>query len=319
MSESSERFSSALLTHPEAARNAHRSRASSLHRASKEQTLEAGLYLVSTPIGNLEDITLRSLRVLHRADKILCEDTRIARKLLSAYGIAGGARLTKYNEQSDARTRRRILEILGKDKAVALVSDAGTPLVSDPGFKLVRAVIGEGLAVIPIPGASALLPALQVSGLPFERFFFAGFAPRTSAARRRFVLQLRAVPGALVVFESPRRLGSLLIDLAQILGSRTAAVACELTKRFFKVFRGVLPDLASDIGKQTTWKGEVVIVIEALRDRLRCSADELDLLLRRTLPEEGLKSASHAVSVASGWPRREVYVRALALRKQVVE
>lgn len=211
--------------------------------ALDDAPLAPGLYVVATPIGNLRDITLRALDVLHAADLVLAEDTRVAGKLLSAYGLS--ARLERYDEHGAERTRPKAMAALAEGKRVALVSDAGTPLVSDPGYRLVKAAAEVGFPVFPIPGASALLAGLSVAGLPTDRFLFAGFPPPKSAARRTFLEELAGLRATLVFFEGGSRLAASLADMAAVLGDREAVVCRELTKLYETVIRGRLSDRKS--------------------------------------------------------------------------
>jgi 16S rRNA (cytidine1402-2'-O)-methyltransferase len=268
---------------------------------------------VATPIGNLADISLRALDVLARADRVACEDTRTTRKLLAAHGIK--ARLTSYHEYNAARVRPRIIEQLKYGKAVALVSDAGTPLISDPGYKLVQAAIGSGLAVTAVPGASAGLAALIVSGLPSDRFFFAGFLPAKATALRRALVELAPLVASLVIYESARRLPAALRDMAEALGPRPAAVARELTKLHEEVRRGTLPELADHYEETGPPKGEVVVVIAPPDQggRTTLDAEGLDARLRAALARVSLREAVLQVVKETGLPRKRVYTRALEL------
>lgn len=275
--------------------------------------LAPGLYLVATPIGNLADISLRALDVLAKADLVACEDTRTTRKLLSAHGIK--AALTSYHEHNAARVRPRLMEHLEYGKAVALVSDAGTPLVSDPGYRLVEAAIASDIAVIAIPGASAGLAALTVSGLPTDRFFFAGFLPAKAAARRRALGELAAVEASLVIYESARRLPAALADMAEVLGPRQGAVARELTKLYEEVRRGTLSDLADHYAGAGPPKGEVVVVVGPPErgGGATLAAQDLDAKLAAALGRASLRDAVAAVAAETGLPRKRVYARALEL------
>ena len=232
----------------------------------QNQTLAPGLYFVATPIGSARDITLRALDVLRAADMLVAEDTRNTRRLLQIHGIAlGGRPLVSYHDHNAARQRPRILQALREGRSVACVSDAGTPLVADPGFALARAAIAEDLPVTAVPGPSALLAALTVAGLPTDRFFFAGFLAVRGRARQDALKDLTTVPGTLVLFENPRRVRETLIDLGQTLGEmRQAALCRELTKRFEEVLRGSLAELADRVGT-TPLRGEVVIVVGPAR------------------------------------------------------
>lgn len=276
--------------------------------------LPGGLYLVATPIGNLGDITLRALQVLAGADLIACEDTRVTRKLTAHYSIA--TRLTPYHEHNAAQARPHLLERLAEGAAIALASDAGTPLVSDPGYKLVRAAQQAGAAVVPIPGASAVLAALVASGLPTDRFCFAGFLPVKQAARRSHIAEIARIPATLVLFETGPRLANALADLAAGLGTRSATVGRELTKLHEEITTGNLVALAQDYGARLPPRGEIVIVIAPPGPEAeQPSGDELDRLLRAALGRTSVKEAVSEVAAATGEPRRAVYQRALALAK----
>jgi 16S rRNA (cytidine1402-2'-O)-methyltransferase len=274
----------------------------------------AGLHLVATPIGNLGDITLRALQTLASVDLIACEDTRITRRLTERYGIT--AELSPYHEHNAATARPKILERLAKGGSVALVSDAGTPLVSDPGFKLVREACAAGHAVHALPGPSSVLAALSVAGLPTDRFFFEGFLPPKSAARRTRLSELARIDATLVLFESGNRVEDALADLADIMGAREAAICRELTKLHEEVTRAKLSELAEGADRRET-RGEFVLVIgPPPRNADVLTADALDKLLREALVHHSVKDAvAHAVEL-SGRPRREVYARALEIARQ---
>jgi 16S rRNA (cytidine1402-2'-O)-methyltransferase len=274
--------------------------------------LAGGLYLVATPIGNLGDISLRALETLAAADVIACEDSRVTRKLTEHYGIA--TQLTPYHEHNAAEARPRLLARLAEGQSVALVSDAGTPLISDPGYKLVRAACAAGHAVIAVPGASAVLTALSAAGLPTDRFFFEGFLPPSQAARQRRIAALASIPATLVLFESGPRLPAALADIASTLGSRDAAICRELTKLHEEIRRGPLDKLARHYAAGGETRGEIVIVVAPPRGDGK-NADDIDELLRRALARVSVKDAVGEVAFATGRPRREVYQRALALAK----
>jgi 16S rRNA (cytidine1402-2'-O)-methyltransferase len=276
-----------------------------------ETPLAPGLYVVATPIGNLRDITLRALDVLAAADLVLAEDTRVAGKLLQAYGLS--AKLERYDEHGAERTRPKAMAALAQGKAVALVSDAGTPLVSDPGYKLVREAAAEGYAVIPIPGPSALLAGLSAAGLPTDRFLFAGFPPPKSAARRTFLEELAPIRATLVFFEGGSRLAPSLADMAAVLGGEREAVVCrELTKLYETLYRGPLAALAAD-PKLDAPKGEIVILVGPGREA-EASAGEVDTALADALARLRPADAAAEVAKALGLSRREVYQRAMQLR-----
>lgn len=268
-----------------------------------ESSLAPGLYLVATPIGNLGDITLRALSVLARADVVLCEDTRHSRTLLAHFGIATSARA--YHEHNAVRERPRVLEELGQGRRIALISDAGTPLVSDPGWKLARAALDAGHRVEALPGASAALTGLSVAGLPTDAFFFAGFLPPKSGARRARIAELKAVPATLVFFEAPSRVAETLADLSAGLGSRDAAVARELTKLHEEVRRGPLQRLAEEYAGQTL-KGEVVILVGPPQDAPVTDAD-IAARLDTALQQMSLRDAAKAIAEALGVPKSRVY------------
>ncbi|HEX9490514.1 MAG TPA: 16S rRNA (cytidine(1402)-2'-O)-methyltransferase [Stellaceae bacterium] len=270
------------------------------------------MHVVATPIGNAADITLRALAVLRGADAIACEDTRVTAKLLARHGIA--APLLAYHDHNAERMRPLLLERLRQGDAVALVADAGTPLVSDPGFKLVRAAIAEGLPVTTLPGPSAALAALVLSGLPSDRFLFAGFLPPKPAARRRTLAELGVVPATLIFFEGASRLAAALGDMAETLGDRPAAVARELTKLYEEVRRGSLRELAGHYAASGPPRGEVVVVVgPPPAEAPAMTEDALDAQLQAALAGMSLKDASATVAAATGLKRRDVYARALAL------
>ncbi len=269
-----------------------------------------GLYLVATPIGNLGDISLRALELLAAADIIACEDTRVTRKLTERYGIA--TPLMAYHEHNAGEARPKIIARLDEGQVVALVSDAGTPLISDPGYKLVRATVEAGHPVTALPGASAVLGALNVAGLPTDRFFFEGFLPPKHGGRQKRIAELSTIPATLVLFESGPRLAAALADLAQGLGPRQAAVCRELTKLHEEVRRESLVSLAQQYADGAEIRGEIVIVIAPPAEDAG-SADDLDELLRRALARVSVKDAVGEVALATGRSRREVYQRALEL------
>jgi 16S rRNA (cytidine1402-2'-O)-methyltransferase len=274
--------------------------------------LAPGLHVVATPIGNLRDVTLRALEVLAAADLIACEDTRVTRKLTDHYGIA--TPLTPYHDHNAAEARPRLLARLAEGAAIALVSDAGTPLISDPGYKLVRAVRDAGHTVTALPGASAVLAALAVAGLPTDRFFFEGFLPQKSGQRRSRIAELIYLPATLVLYETGPRLAAALTDLADGFGPREAAVCRELTKLHEEVRRGTLARLAQDYAAMDEPRGEIVLVIAPPIEHAQESVD-IDALLRQALSRLSVKEAVGEIAAVTGRPRREVYQRALALSK----
>lgn len=274
--------------------------------------LGVGLYLVATPIGNLGDVTLRGLATLAAADVVACEDTRVTAVLLRRYGIA--AKPVAYHEHNAARQRPRLLAALAEGKSVALVSDAGTPLISDPGYRLAVAAQDAGHAVIAVPGASAVLAALVSSGLPTDTFLFAGFLPPKSSARRKRLAEFRTIPATLVFFESPQRVAASLADIADVLGGdRGAALARELTKAFETVRRGSLSELAAALGSEPPPKGEIVLVI-APPLAAAATEEDADRVLAALLKEKPLGEAAAEAAAITGLKRSDLYRRALAIR-----
>jgi len=279
-----------------------------------DRPLAAGLYLVATPIGNLSDISLRALSILARAPLIAAEDTRHSKKLLSHFGI--DTPLTPYHEHNAERERPKLLARIRSGYAVALISDAGTPLVSDPGYKLVREALDEGLMVTSIPGPSATLAALTSAGLPTDTFLFAGFLPPKSGARQTRLAALNDVPATLILFETAPRLAKALADMAEILGPREAVIARELTKLHETVLRGTLDALAEDLAAQTV-KGEVVVVVAPPRaeeneiDDARILAD-----LKAALETQSFRDAVRGVTEAHGLKRARVYELGLSLTRE---
>ena len=276
-----------------------------------------GLVLVSTPIGNLQDLSPRAIAVLRAADTLLCEDTRVTARLCAVFDITA-TRLTLHDHNEQGRIGQ-VLRLLAEGRRVALVSDAGTPLVSDPGFRLVRAVLAAGLEVAAVPGANAALLALTLSGLPPQPFLFVGFLPPRAAARRVVLTKLRAAERAglaatLLFYEAPHRLAEALADLAEVLGPRPAAVARELTKRFEEVVRATLPELAARYA-ETPPRGEITLVVGPPPEEGPPAEADLDALLRAALEGRSLKEAVAEVTAATGQPRRVVYARALALER----
>lgn len=279
-----------------------------------DDALAPGLYLVATPIGHAQDLTLRARDLLGRVDAVACEDTRVTGKLLAMHGIR--ARLLSYHEHNAERMRPMLLERLRAGQALALVSDAGTPLVSDPGYKLVRDAVAEGLNVTALPGASAVLTALILSALPTDRFLFAGFLPLRESARRTTLAELKDVPATLIWFESGPRLAASLADAAAVLGDRPAAVAREMTKLHEEVRRDGLKALAAHYAEAGAPKGEVVVVAGPPAAAAPPSADAVDAQLRAALRQSGVREAAAAVAAATGLPRRRLYARALALKDE---
>jgi len=278
--------------------------------AARDGNLAPGLYLVATPIGNLRDITLRALDVLGAADVIACEDTRVTARLLTTYAVTTPT--IPYHDHNAARARPAIVKRVAEGQAVALVSDAGTPLISDPGLKLVRACAEEGLAVVAIPGASAMLAGLAVAGLPTDRFLFAGFLPAKSAGRRRALEDLAGVPATLVFYEAANRLPAALADMADVLGPRPAAVARELTKLYEEIARGDLAELAARYAEAGPPKGEVVVVVGP-PEVAEIAGEVVDKRLTAALMRLSVRDASSEVADELGLPRRQLYERALQL------
>jgi 16S rRNA (cytidine1402-2'-O)-methyltransferase len=275
-------------------------------------SIAPGLYLVATPIGNLGDIGLRALAVLAAADVIACEDTRVSRRLIEYYGVA--TPLTPYHEHNAAEARPKLLARLAAGEAVALISDAGTPLISDPGYKLAREVNAAGHPVTAIPGASSVLAALSLSGLPTDRFFFDGFLPAKDAARQKRIKELARIPATLVLFETGPRIAGALADLAGELGPREAAVCRELTKLHEEIRRQPLDTLAQAYANNAEIRGEFVIVVAPPVEQ-PADAEDLDKLLRNALSRVSVKDAVSEVAGVTGASRRDVYQRALALTK----
>lgn len=275
----------------------------------------AGLYLVATPIGNLRDISLRALETLAGADAIACEDTRVTRKLLDHYGIR--TPLTPYHEHNAEAARPKLIARIAAGEAVALVSDAGTPLISDPGYRLVYAAREAGLPVTALPGASSVLAALVSAGLPTDRFFFEGFLPPKSGARRARIGELAHMPATLILFETGPRIAAALSELAAGLGARAAAVCRELTKMHEEVRRGSLSELAGFYEDETAERrGEFVVVVGPPSAEQAPSIDDLDDLIRAALRRVSLKEAVGEVAAATGAKKRVVYQRALTLAKE---
>lgn len=268
-----------------------------------------GLYVVATPIGNLGDITLRALELLKSCDMVVCEDTRVSGKLFSHYGI--GAPLLSYNDHNAAARRPQIMRALQEGKKVALISDAGMPLVSDPGYKLVSEALKAGLHVTTLPGASSVLSALVLSGLPSDRFFFAGFLPARQEARRKELAALAAIPSTLIFFESAQRLSAALAAMQQELGDREAAVVREITKLFEESRRGTLAELAAHYAAHET-KGEVVIVVGQPEEKA-VSTDDMEHALALLLKSHSVKEAAAIMAAQTGRSRKELYTLALGI------
>ncbi len=273
----------------------------------------AGLYLVATPIGTAADITLRALDLLQNADILAAEDTRQARKLMDIHGIAlNGRPLLPYHDHNGASMRPRLLEAVKQGKVVAYVSDAGTPLIADPGYQLAAGAIEAGLPLASAPGASAVLAALSVAGLPTDRFLFAGFAPVKMVARKAFFAEFAAVPATLVFYEAPRRLGDSLSAMLEVFGDRPAAMCRELTKKFEEVTRGSLAELAAHYAEIPAPKGEAVVVVGPPL-KAAATAEAIDAALIEALKHNRVKDAAAEVAAAFDLPRKPLYQRALEL------
>lgn len=275
--------------------------------------LAPALYLVATPIGNLADITLRALETLAAADLLACEDTRVTRVLLDRYGIK--QRPTPYHEHNAAEAGPRLIEALASGRSVALVSDAGTPLVSDPGFRLVAQALEAGIRVVPIPGASAVLAALTASGLPSDAFLFAGFLPVKDGQRRTRLDELKSVPATLVFFESPRRLADTLAAMAGVFGeARAAAVGRELTKAFEEMRTGTLGALAAHYAEAGTPKGEIVICVGPPTAAAETVPEDIDRLLLSLASEMPASKAAAEAARMTGGKKPDLYRRLLELK-----
>ncbi len=275
------------------------------------RAIPPGLHFVSTPIGAARDITLRALDVLAGVDVLVAEDTRTLRHLMEIHGLAlGGRPLISYHDHSGGAVLPRLIAALRNGQSIAYASEAGTPLISDPGFELARAVVAEGLPISAAPGPCAAICALTVSGLPSDRFLFAGFAPVTQSARRSFLATLKTVQATLILYESPKRVHALLADLVASLGGARQAVVCrELTKKFEELTRGTLAELTADFAGRSP-KGEIVVLV----DRAKAEAadtETLEAALEKAMKEMSMKDAAAVVAEAFGLPRREVYQLAL--------
>ena len=276
--------------------------------------MTAGLYIVATPIGNAQDITLRALSLLKAADTILCEDTRVSSKLLMMHGISR-KKTVAYHEHNADKMRPKVLEKLQKGEVVVLISDAGTPLINDPGYKLVRDCADQNLPYTTAPGASSVISAMVLSGLPSDRFLYLGFLPNKTAARKKALEEIKSVRATLITLESPRRVGACLKDMAEVLGNREAALTREITKKFEEVRRAPLPELAAIYAEEEV-RGEVVLVIGPPDDTAEeTGAEDLDALLENALARLSVRDAVAEVVAATGLKKRAVYNRALELTK----
>lgn len=270
---------------------------------------------MATPIGNAGDISARALDILDAADVVACEDTRVTSKLFAVYGLK--TPLWSYHEHNAAGQRPKLIKRLKDGETVALVSDAGMPTISDPGFKLINACIDEGIALTCAPGPSAVTTALALSGMPTDRFFFQGFLPAKKAQRRKVLGEIGQIPGTIVIMESAKRLAAMLADATDVLGPRDCAVTRELTKRFEEVRRGTLSELADHYADNGPPKGEITLVIGPRgADDQTASAEQIDDMLREALHTDSVRDAATEVAAMTGWPKRDVYQRALAIGKE---
>ena len=272
--------------------------------------MKPGFYLVATPIGNLRDITFRALDVLSSVDLIVCEDTRVTGKLMSAYGFK--KKMQVYNDHSTDQQREDLITAAQEGQSIAVLSDAGTPLVSDPGYKLVRGAIEQSLYVTSIPGPNAALPALQLSGMPSDQFSFLGFLPPKSAARQTALRKWEAAPGSLIIYETGPRLIESLQDMRQILGDREAAVMRELTKMYEETRRGTLSDLILHYTEKGTPKGEIVVVLGHGVTQI-VSSESIEKQLKSALEKMSVRDAAEMVAKATGKPKKAIYTLALKL------
>ena len=277
--------------------------------------LRPGLTLIATPIGNAGDITLRALDALRDADAIAAEDTRVARRLMDIHGVSlGGRPLIPYHDHNAASAMPRLLELLKGGGRVVFLSDAGTPMVADPGYRLAKAVLAEGIPLEATPGPCAAIMALTLSGLPSDRFTFAGFPPNKREARRTFLRELAPLPTTLILYESPKRLAASLADMLEVFGPRDAAVARELTKMFEETRRGSLETLAEMYAEEGAPKGEVVVVVGPPSAPEPAGEADIEAALREALETMTTKDAAKTVATELGLPRKQVYERALALK-----
>lgn len=279
----------------------------------QQTKLAPGLYLLATPIGTARDITLRALDILASADVLVAEDTRSLRKLMDIHGVPLGDRpVLSYHDHNGAQMRPRLLTLLEEGKSMAYASEAGTPMVADPGFDLARAAREAGHPVTSAPGPSAVITALTLAGLPTDRFFFAGFLPNAKGQRRSALEAVRDVPGTLAFYESPKRIAAMLADAAEVLGpDREAAVCRELTKKFEEVLRGTLGELAETC-RERSLKGEIVVLVD--RPRLpNIGESDLEAMLHTLLQDLSVRDASDRLAAETGLPRRKIYQMALKL------
>ncbi|WP_038077735.1 16S rRNA (cytidine(1402)-2'-O)-methyltransferase [Thioclava pacifica] len=278
--------------------------------------LAPGLYFIATPIGAARDITLHALDLLRSADVLAAEDTRSLRHLMEIHGVSlAGRPLLAYHDHNGAAMRPKILRAIEEGRSVVYASEAGTPLVADPGYQLARSVIEAGFALHSAPGPSAVLTALTLSGLPSDRFLFAGFAPNTRGARRNWLAEFKPIPATLVFYESPKRIREMLGDCVQVFGGERQAALCrELTKRFEEVRRGSLSEISQSLAEAPV-KGEIVLVIDRAH-AVEIGEEELEARLREVMAQASLRDAVDEVVAQTGLPRRKVYQAALALEKE---
>lgn len=283
-------------------------------KPSEAKTLAPGLYVVATPIGNLEDITLRALDILRQVDWIACEDTRVSRVLLARYGIT--TRLATYFDHNAELAGPQLLQRLADNERIALISDAGTPLISDPGYRLVAACHERGIKVIPIPGPSSVLSLLSAAGLPTDRFLFLGFLPNRAAQRREVLSEVRPVRATLVIMESPRRLNQILPDILEILGDRPVTIGRELTKRFEEIRRATLSEMVTHVTSFVPPKGEVTLAIGPPEKILQADDTAVEEALTEAMKTQPPSRAAAQVARATGRSRHDIYALALALQKR---
>lgn len=283
--------------------------------SDKAHSFTSGLYIVATPIGNARDITLRALALLNAADAIACEDTRVTRKLLSIHGIPAG-KLISYHEHNADKTGPQIIERINSGEIVALVSDAGTPMINDPGYVLAEKCRESGLAIEALPGPSAVTNALVLAGLPTERFMYCGFPPNKQARRRTWLGDVSVIEATLVFLESPVRLAASLKDMSDIFGAREAAVVREMTKKFEEVRKGSLTDLSYHYDREGAPKGEITIVVGPPGEQAPIDDMDLDQRIRNALATESVRKASDRIAAETGISKREIYNRALVIKDE---
>ncbi len=280
-------------------------------RTPQEVSLKPGLYLVPTPIGNMRDITFRALDVLAAADLVVCEDTRVTGKLLKAFGLKKPMRV--YNDHATEKDRNHIIKVIEEGESVAMVSDAGTPLISDPGYKLVREIVGMGLTVTALPGANAVLPALQLSGLPCDAFSFVGFLPARSGPRKAMLEKWQDRPGTLICYETGPRIEESLKDIQKVLGDRPATMSREITKLYEETRRGKISTILESIKESGQPKGEIVLIIGENKVESAAAAETIEGQLKEALKQLSVRDAAEMVATATGKPKKAIYMLALKL------